>query len=364
MSYEGIVRATSILIIRLSAIGDIVMASPLIAALRRKYPDARLVWLVQPEGYDLLAANEQLDAVMIWPRNEWRELWRQRRVLTLIKRVVSFVRQLRRQRFDLALDVQGLLKSGIWAWLSGARQRIGLGSGEGSAWLMTRVVKHHDGDDRIGAEYRSFARALELPDDDFVMHVALSADDRDFARHLLQERGLEGGYIVICPFTTRPQKHWFESRWLDLIGQINTQLSLPVIILGGPGDASAAQRLVREQDDSINLAGRTSLCQAAAVIARARLLIGVDTGLTHMGIALAVPTITLFGSTCPYRDSGRDDTIVLYSARDCSPCWRNPTCHGDFTCMRDLGVGDVMQAATRLLTNQAAVTATADDHSV
>lgn len=357
-------RAPSILIIRLSAIGDIVMASPLIAALRRKYPGARLVWLVQPEGYELLAANEQLDEVMVWQRNEWRDLWRRRRVLTLLKEIVGFVRQLRRQRFDLALDIQGLMKSGVWARLSGARQRIGLDSREGSARLMTRVVKHSDGDDRIGAEYRSFARALELPDDSFVMRLALTADDRNFADHLLQERGVENSYIVICPFTTRPQKHWFESRWLDLIEQVNTQLSLPVVMLGGPSDATAAQRLDREQDSSINLVGKTRLRQAAAVISRARLLIGVDTGLTHMGIALGVPTIALFGSTCPYRDSGRDDTVILYSARDCSPCWRNPTCNGDFTCMRDHSVGDVMQAATRLLSGHAVIAVTADNHSL
>jgi len=339
------------------------MSSPLIAALRRKYPGARLVWLVQPEGYELLAANEQLDEVMVWPRNEWRDLWRRRRILTLIKKVAGFVRQLRRQRFDLALDIQGLLKSAIWARLSGARQRIGLDSREGSAWLMTRIVKHSDGDDRIGAEYRSFARALELPDDDFVMHVALASDDRDFTRHLLQEHGLENGYIVICPFTTRPQKHWFSSRWRELVKQLSSRYGLPVVMLGGPGDREAAQELVSDQSAVFNLVGRTRLGQAAAVIARARLVIGVDTGLTHMGIALARPTITLFGPTRPYLESGREDTVVLYSARDCSPCWRNPTCNGDFTCMRDLGVGDVMQAATRLLAVQANVTAVAIDHS-
>ena len=356
-------RAPSILIIRLSAIGDIVMSSPLIAALRRKYPGARLVWLVQPESYELLAANEQLDEVLVWPRDEWRELWRRRRILTLIKKVAGFVRRLHGQHFDMALDIQGLLKSGIWARLSGARQRIGLDSREGSAWLMTRVVRHSDGDDRIGAEYRSFARALELPDDDFVMHVALSADDRDSVRHLLQEQGLENGYIVVCPFTTRPQKHWFTQRWRELFEQLYSRFELPVVMLGGPGDTGAAQALVSGQDKPINLVGRTRLGQAAAVIARSRLLVGVDTGLTHMGIALAIPTITLFGSTCPYRDSGRDDTIVLYSARDCSPCWRNPTCNGDFTCMRDHGVDDVMQAAMRLLAGRTVVTPAVGDYS-
>lgn len=356
-------KAPAILIIRLSAIGDIVISSSLIAALRRKYPAARLVWLVQPEGYDLLAANDQLDDVLVWPRNEWRDLWRRRRIVTLAKRVVAFVRQLRGYRFDMVLDIQGLLKSAVWARLTGARQRIGLDSREGSAWLMTRVVRHVDGDERIGSEYRSLARALELPAEDFAMHVALSAADIAYADQLLAGQALENGFAVICPFTTRPQKHWFNGRWRELVEQINVRFHLPVVMLGGPGDSAAAQEIESAGHGLINLVGRTRLGQAAAIIARSRLLVGVDTGLTHMGIALAIPTIALFGSTCPYRDSGRQDTVILYSARSCSPCWRNPTCNGDFTCMRDLTVADVTRAAATLLPAPTGVLLTISDHS-
>jgi len=78
-------------------------------------------------------------------------------------------------------------------------------------------------------------------------------------------------------------------------------------------------------------------------------LVGVDTGLTHMGIAAAIPVITLFGSTCPYQDTGQDTTVVLYKAMECSPCRRNPTCGGAFTCMTDISVADVLESANQLL---------------
>jgi len=328
------------------------MASPLIAALRERYPQARIAWLVQPEGYELLAVNEQLDEVIIWPRGEWRELWRQRRWWVLSRQIMAFIRQLRRHRFDLVLDAQGLFKSGVWAWLSGARQRIGLGSREGSARLMTWVIEKPVDDIRIGSEYRELAHQLGLNTDEFRMRIALSADDLDFARGVVEQHGLQQGYVVVCPFTTRPQKHWFERRWQELAEKISQEWGLPVILLGGPGDTVAAQRLSAGQPCLINLASQTRLRQAAALIAGARLLVGVDTGLTHMGIAAATPTITIFGSTCPYQDTGRDNSVVLYKALDCSPCRRNPTCDGAFTCMDEITVTEVMQAAQLLLARE------------
>jgi len=352
----------SILIIRLSAIGDIVMASPLIAALREQYPQARIAWLVQPEGYELLAANEQLDEVIVWPRGEWRQLWQKRRWWTLLRAIVSFVRQLRGRDFDLVLDTQGLLKSGIWAWFSGARRRVGLGSREGSARLMTEVIDKPRDDVRIGSEYRELARQLGLKTDNFCMQISLSEEDRAFAREFVQQHGLEQGYVVACPFTTRPQKHWVESRWPELAEQISSQPGLPLVVLGGPGDQSVAERMMAGHPRMINLVGQTRLRQAAALIAEARLLIGVDTGLTHMGIAAAIPTITLFGSTCPYlnagRDTGLDNTVVLYKALECSPCRRNPVCGGAFTCMADITVAEVVQTAQQLLANSVTLMST------
>ncbi|MCG8122617.1 MAG: lipopolysaccharide heptosyltransferase, partial [Candidatus Thiodiazotropha taylori] len=144
----------SILIVRLSAIGDIVFASPLIHALRQRYPRARISWLVQPESKALLEHHPELDEVVIWPRARWQALWKERRWLALWREVASFRRSLQEREFDLALDVQGLLKSGLLTWFSGAGQRIGLGSREGSQYLMTSSVEKGGEPRRIGCEYR------------------------------------------------------------------------------------------------------------------------------------------------------------------------------------------------------------------
>ncbi len=338
-----------ILIVRLSAIGDVVMASPLIRALRDKYPEAHIAWLVQAEAAPLLAANPRLDEVIVWPRGEWQRLWRERRYWQLLKAVRSFRRALRVRGFDLVLDIQGLMKSGLLAWMSGAPERVGLGSREGSARLMTRVVDKPRGDERIGSEYRCMAEALGLKTEPFGMDLALSAGDQRFADDFIAEHGLQSGYAVICPFTTRPQKHWIETRWPELAARLREEPGLPVVMLGGPGDREAAARIAAGKADIIDAVGQTSLSQAAVLISRAHLLVGVDTGLMHMGIAFAVPTIAIFGSTCPYLDTGRDNTRILYKALDCSPCRRRPTCDGTFTCMQEIGVDEVLSKARELL---------------
>lgn len=351
-----------ILLIRLSAIGDIVFASSLISALRRAYPQAHIAWLVQPECAPLLWHHPDLDQVITWPLAEWKALWRERRWGDLWRRARALRTELRGQGFDWVLDLQGLLKSGLPAWLTGARVRIGLGSREASQWLMTRVVPRGGDPDGIGSEYRFLAEQLGLPLAGFAMSLVPGEDDRAFARTLIEREGLADGYAVFCPFTTRPQKHWFEDRWARLAGELKRALGWRVLMLGGPGDREAGARILSlagadfsvDPDSAptqslINLAGTTSLLQAAALIEGSRLVIGVDTGLSHMGIAFGRPSLLLFGSTCPYLKTGRDNARVLYHPRPCSPCKRRPTCQGTFDCMRDLEVAEVLAAAQVLL---------------
>jgi len=340
----------AILIVRLSAIGDVVFASPLIHALRSRYPAAHVCWLVQPEARVLLEHHPELDEVIVWPRGEWETLWKERRWLALWRAIRRFRKSLRAYRFDMALDVHSLMKSGFLTWLSGARQRIGLGSREGSQWLMTRVIDKGEDTRRISSEYLNLARELELPVDDFEMDVVLGDADEAFARELIEARGLHNGYVVISPFTTRPQKHWFEASWIALAPQLQQQLGLQVVLLGGPGDLEAAARIQAGVNGALmSLVGETSLTQAAALVKHAELVIGVDTGLTHMGIAFKRPTLCLFGSTCPYLDTAHDNAVVLYHKLDCSPCKRRPTCNGRFDCMRAITADEVLGQAQRLL---------------
>jgi heptosyltransferase-1 len=348
---KEVMTPESILIIRPSAMGDIVMASPMLATLRRAYPQARIAWLVEPGLADLLRHNGDLDELILWPKGEWNRLAREKRYLELLRRVMALRRELREHHFDLAIDAVGLIKSRFLLWLSGARQTVGFVTKEPGAFLLDRKVTKGKDDPAMSSEYREMVVALGLDPGPFAPQVIVAPEDWAIARQLLGSLGVSSAYLGFAPFTTRPQKHWFDERWALLAGELVDKFGQPVIILGGPGDAARGEEIARQSGRSqvYNLCGRTTLGQSAAMIKHAALLIGVDTGLTHMGTAFATPTLALFGATCPYQTTASPRTRVLYDAPPCSPCRRKPTCHGQFDCMRALTVEKIVAAVTTLL---------------
>ncbi len=326
-----------ILIVRTSAIGDVVFTSPLAAALRRTWPRAFIAWVVEP-GIDALVSNDPaIDECIVWPKKHWRALLRAGRLISLAREIRRFRALLRERRFDLALDLHGLFKSAFLAWLSGAPRRIGLGVREGSSRFVTEVVARDGDPARISSEYLHLARHLQLDVGDFLPRLFVSPEAAASAAAMLAESDLAaGGYVVLAAFTTRPQKHWFDDAWRELSKRLQADTGLVPLLLGGPADRPAAAALVSGAPQIVNLAGRTDLAQAAALVRSAALVVGVDTGLTHMGIAFGVPTVALFGSTCPYTVTGRDNARVVWRRLACSPCQRAPTCGGRFDCMREI----------------------------
>lgn len=365
---SAILPAKRILIIRLSAIGDVIMASGVIPCLRDAFPDATLAWLTEEGNEDLLRHNRQLDRVLILPRRRWRILFQQKRWLALWREIRKFRQELRRQRFDWVLDLQGLLKSALWARLTGAERRIGFDSKEGAEWLMTEVIDRNTRSDLLGKEYRRMMQVLQTSPSRFAMDIALAPEVEHRAMLLLREEGVTGAYIVFCPFTTRPQKHWFDDRWAKLCRVLGKATGAMPLLLGGPGDRFRAEGIAATSGVPVaNLCGKTRLDECAAVIHGADLLIGVDTGLTHLGIAMKCPTLALFGSTAPYLDTGSPSARVLYHKLTCSPCHRRPTCNGAFMCMDRHSVEDVLTAALELLdtgahATPATTTAATSDH--
>lgn len=347
------VAPRNILMIRTGAIGDIVMASGLIPALRSRYPEARLVWLLDEVNVDLLRHNPRLDHIYVWPRKAWRRLLRQRRYRQLWHEVSTLVRQLRAERFDLVLELQGLLKGAIWARLSSGRRRIGLGSREGTwIWMHHVIPRDNTVSPMMSKEYRQLAEWLGCQPDDFHYDLVYAETDRLAVREKLAAKQIVGDYAVLCPFTTRPQKHWLEAEWWLLAKRLIKELGLNVLITGGAGEAAEAERWVHAIGPGAHhLAGQTTLSMCAALIDDAALTVGVDTGLTHMASALGRPAIVIFGSTLPYTETGSPWTRVIHSKLPCVPCERHPICDGAYDCMKEHSAASVMAVARELLTS-------------
>lgn len=340
----------NILIIRSSAMGDIVMASPLIKGLKSTHPQARLLWLAEPQFAGLLRDNPHVDGVLLFEKGKWNILFKQGKILALLREILALRRAMRSEAIDLVFDVQGLLRSRFLAWLSGANARIGLESKEPGRFLMTRMVDK-GGDGRLmGSEYCHLLEVLGIDSGGCRPELFVSAADENAALAKLEAAEAGPRYAAFAPFTTRPQKHWLDGRWGELASVVEERLGMKAVILGGPADRERADAIAAASPGCmVNMAGQLSLMQSAAVIKRAALLIGVDTGLTHMGTAFMRPTVALFGSTRPYLVTANPRTRVLYHPFPCSPCRRSPTCSGEFPCMADITVAEVMDNAAQLL---------------
>ena len=337
----------SLLLIRLSAIGDIVMASGLLSAIKAKWPDCQITWLVEPVGAGLLRGHPLLADVIELPRTKWKTLRKQGRFLSLFSSISQTRTELRKQHFDVILDTQGLLKSGIWAGIAKGKRKIGLGSKEGSAVFFDYVLPR-DVTPVISSEYLELARQIGCDSLQFSMSLANSEQDRHTVTSFLLKHNIQQ-YAVFCVYTTRPQKHWFDDYWQALAKQIEQQFGIPAIVVGGPADVKRAEKLV-SGGNMYNAAGQTSLTATAELVRRAQFVVGVDTGVTHMGIMHKVPTVCIFGSTAPYLQA--DGAEIIYLNKACSPCRRKPTCNGSFDCMSDISPEMVMQTLRQLLTEQ------------
>jgi heptosyltransferase-1 len=372
----------AILLVRLTARGDVLLASPVVEALRRRYPEAHIAWAVESHARSMIEHHEGVDEIIVWDRAVWKDMIRAGRWRALWRAFRELRARLRAPRFDIALDLQGLLRSGWVAWLSRAPVRIGLGSKEGSWMLMTGTVpRHGTAPGSTSLQYPYFADALGLPSEALSLHLALGDEEEEFAARFIAEYGLERGYAALAPFTTRPQKHWFEDRWAELAARIRAELGLPVVILGGPVDREAAERiaglareragriadLTRERAGRIaalardraggenggagsrppiiDLTGRTRLGEAAAVVAHAGLFLGVDTCLSHVSVAFRRPSVLVFGSNIPYREAPHARARIALELQPCAPCGNRPTCGGAFWCMQALEVDEVFAMA-------------------
>lgn len=347
-----------ILIVRPSAMGDIIMASCLVTGLKHFFPTSSIDWLVEPRFAEVIGHHSHLNKIILWDKASWSKRFKGLHLSTLLKDIAEFRRVLRfgasnsdqKPCYDLVVDAQGLLRSRVLSRLTGAKSRVGLKFKEPGGFLMTRLVTPPF-DKFMGSEYLYLLSAVTGANLDSVRKVAcpavhVSVHCRAKAAELIRQHGVQR-YAVFLPFTTRPQKHWVQHYWSELAKEFQ-ELRYRVLILGGPNDRDAAQAIAEPCDNAVSLAGDVSLSTAFAVIQGASLAIGVDTGLTHAAVVSNVPTVALFGSTCPYLFSLNERLKVIFHGLTCAPCRRSPVCNGDFECMKSISVSEVMDAVVQI----------------
>ncbi|MFQ5892898.1 MAG: lipopolysaccharide heptosyltransferase II [Nitrospinota bacterium] len=346
-----------ICILKPSSLGDVIHALPVLAALRRTYPTAFISWVVVPAHASLLVDHPELDEVLLFDRAAWGRLPRLPRSIV---EVASFVRALRQRRFELVVDLQGLLRSGLMALATGAPERVGFASGREQAPLFyTRRVAVPDGPRHAVDRYMLVAEAVTGQSHPVTFPLGLAADDYEEADRFLAGAGLgpHQPVVVLSPGASWSSKRWAPEQFAALAAELRSRLGLAPVLVGGPGEEVVVGVVRRAMGQATPAAFFPSLRVVAALFARARLAVTNDSGAMHLAAAAGCPVVALFGPTDPRLTGPYGATHhVVRHAVPCSPCFLK-TCPIGHDCLVGVSVEAVVAAVETVL---AARTATGE----
>ena len=360
VSTEGLHRDQPIereLIIRLGALGDVIRTLPAVQGLRRSYPGAHLVWLVEPGAAGVVESVAPVDETLIFPRTDLVALLRARRGLTFVRELRSFIHQLRDRRFDVTIDFHGILKSGVLARLSGAPIRYGYGPGlarEFSEVFANRRVR--PGNPKMSRYERNaelaelVAPGARLPDQPFLAASPLAIARLD-ARLQVSGRENERSFVLIHPGTSEGARHkrYAPAAWADVARRLASE-GVPVWVAAGngPHDRSVVDDLLRQAEGAVIAAPETrDFDDLLALLARASVFVSADSGPLHAASLVGVPVVQVLGPTDPNQNTPwpNSPSLRVHVPLPCSPCRRGCA---DPACMRVIPPALVARAIRRL----------------
>jgi 3-deoxy-D-manno-octulosonic-acid transferase/heptosyltransferase-1 len=347
-----------ILIVKLSAIGDVLHTLPALTALRRHYPDAQIDWLVEDSAADLVQGHTALNKVLVWRRREFAKLLRVGKLFAAVRLFLSLLLSLRDTRYDLIIDFQALLKSSLWIFLARGRRKAGFGQGmehsENSHFFLNERIP------AVSMEIHALDRGLRLlqalgiPDSQVLCDLTIGEEDERAAEQLLVENGvrLDQPFIAINPVAKWPTKLWAAERFRELAERLLNDGS-QVVFTGSKEDRPLIDEIACTLGSPVvRLDGRTSLKVLAAVYRSASLVVTTDTGPMHLGAAVGTPVVALFGPTAPWRTGPYGEGhVVLRAGVSCSPCFSKSCKTTEFermACMNRITVEQVVEAVARL----------------
>ena len=338
----------NILIVKLSAIGDVIHTLPSLAALRRFYPDAHITWVVEEAAADLVINHPYLDDVLISRRKSWIKDIKAGKFQSTWREMRSFLTQLRSRRYDLVMDFHGLFKSSVMVFLSGGKRKLGYDSWQELSGLFLNEKIPEDITKHAVDRYLDFLRYLGATTNNVEFILPLTDDSKIRAYRLLDQYHLsDKEYIAINPIAYWETKLWDNEKFANLADLIKEKLKLDVIFTGS-NEADAAGILSRMKKEGKNLGGKTSLLTLAEIYKSAVAVITTDSGPMHLAAAVGTPVIALFGPTDPARTGpyGQGHTVIRANL-PCSPCLlkKCPT----KKCMEEITPEQVYAAAARIV---------------
>lgn len=335
-----------LLIVRLGALGDVVHAIPVAAALHRAFPSARIDWLVSARHRAILDYLPLLNARLVVDDRGTGE------GLSIGKTIVA----IRRQRYDVAFDLQGLLKSAVIARLSGAKRVIGFDrkyAREPAARFFYTDVHHPGGDGMFAPSETRHVVAINLgmlrevgvepPSPEF----PLTIPDSQIARESAAVTG--GRYALLNTGAAWPNKRWPADRLASLARRLRERQNLMSVVLWGPGERDLAEAVVDGADGAALMTPPTSIGDLLALSRGAAVVVSGDTGPTHIAAAVGAPIVGIYGPTRPERNGPWRPGDETVSRASVCQCHHLRQCRLDRMCLLDIGVDEVLNAVERRL---------------
>jgi len=321
----------NILVIKQSALGDVLHATAAIRNIRAAYPDARITVLTSPGAAQLYQHNQQIDRIILFDKDRLRREWKSN-FFGLLAYIRQVMREVNQQSYDLAFDLQGLARSVIFLYAADARDKWV----KGNWWMLGRFRQKEL--HAIDEMNRLLEKAgVPAPSRDMLLNVG--DEDRRTVESLLQRINPEGKkLLILAPFTRWPTKEWGLDNFLRLINRLPDDV-LPVFT-GAPVNRAAVDSLTANR--AVNLAGELSLLQFAELMRRADAAVTSDSFPMHLASAMNTPLVALFGPTDESRVGPLSvNATIMRADVGCTRCYKRDYC--EKACIRAISVDQVLR---------------------
>lgn len=329
---------SQILILRLSAIGDVLHATPVARELKKLQPNAHITWMVSPPADKLLAENPDIDEVLVWDRRPLDKAFASFDLPTAYRELKKARALLKARNFDLVLDIQGLFLTGLLARLSGAKRRIGIHERhEGNPFFMSEMAPNIESPHKV-LRYLSALMPLGFDLKNFTPGLTLNLPEslKGFAENFWQEHGIDPQrpILMVTIRTTWPDKNWEPENFGKALKDLPEHVQ--IVFCGAPSDEVFIKEAQAQMNrTSISIAGQTSLLELAALLQSAALLLSCDTGPLHIADAIGCRTLSLWGPTQPdvYGPLTKGHEFIL-TPHECRRCLKTKCKYKTNACMK------------------------------
>ncbi|MCD6153573.1 MAG: glycosyltransferase family 9 protein [Syntrophobacterales bacterium] len=344
----------NILIVKLSAIGDVVHTLPSLAALRKLYPKSHITWVVEEASSDIIRGHPYLDRVIISRRKRWIEnLKKFHDIKITISEIRLFIKTLRDRKYDLVIDFHGLSKSSMIVILGGGKRKLGYDSMQELSGLFLNEKIPEDMEKHAVDRYLDFIRYLGTDIDNPEFYIPIEEENRTRVETLLKANGIDINepFVTVNPVAFWDTKLWEDVKFARLCDRIAEDLKQKVVFTGNSGDGRIKHIQSMMNFPSVNLEGQTTLKDLAYLYKLSVLLVTTDSGPMHIAAAMNAPTVALFGPTDPSRTGpyGKGH-IVVRKKMSCSPCFLKQC--DTKRCMKEITVEEVFEAAMQVVNSE------------